>query len=231
MYRRYFKRILDFAIALSILILISPILLLLIIALRIQDDGEVFYLQQRVGANGNIFNLIKFATMLKDSPNIGYGTITSKNDPRITKTGRILRKTKLNEIPQLFNIVMGEMSLIGPRPLIKSTYIRYSDEYKTDTRGLKPGLSGMGSLLYRNEEQDLQKFNNKELAQNHYRTKIIPTKQKIELYYNKHISLMTDMLIIVLTIFAVAFPKNIESTTNILFRFHPKLREVFFDRN
>ena len=231
MYQRYFKRIIDLTFSLLILILISPILLILIITLSLKDEGEVFYMQERVGTSGNTFNVIKFATMVKDSPNIGYGTITAKNDPRITKTGRFMRKTKLNEVPQLFNIVLGEMSLIGPRPMIKSTYMRYSDEYKKETYGLKSGLSGLGSLLYRNEEQDLQKFKNKELAENHYRTKIIPTKQKIELYYKNNISFMTDLLIIALTLYAVVFSKRTEATTNMLFRFHPELRKIYFNRS
>ena len=98
------------------LVLLSPLLLPLMFILRVTGEGEIFFPQSRVGRGGKDFKLYKFATMLKDSPNMGTGTVTVKNDPRVLPMGGFLRKTKINELPQLINIFNGDMSVIGPRP-------------------------------------------------------------------------------------------------------------------
>ena len=110
------QRILDILFAVLSLLLLSPLLIPIVILLRLTGEGEILFKQQRVGRGGNFFGLYKFATMVKDSPNLGTGTVTVKDDPRVLPIGRFLRKTKINELPQLLNILLGNMSVIGPRP-------------------------------------------------------------------------------------------------------------------
>ena len=110
------------------LLILSPLFVIITIVLKYTGEGEIFYLQQRIGRNGKSFSLFKFATMLKNSPNIGTGTITVKDDKRVLPVGIFLRKSKLNELPQLFNILFGDMSLIGPRPLTPQNFASYSDD-------------------------------------------------------------------------------------------------------
>ena len=107
------------------LLFLSPLLVPIFIILKFSGEGEVFFLQERIGKGGDVFKLFKFATMLKDSPNIGTGTVTMKGDPRVLPVGKFLRKTKINELPQLLNIFFGDMSVIGPRPLTPKTFIPF----------------------------------------------------------------------------------------------------------
>ena len=109
-------RVLDILLSGLALVVLSPLLVPMVIALMLTGEGEIFFVQQRVGRGGEFFGLYKFATMLKDSPNIGTGTVTLKDDPRVLPLGKFLRKTKINELPQLLNIFVGDMSIIGPRP-------------------------------------------------------------------------------------------------------------------
>ena len=108
------ERIFDIVFSTAALLFLSPLILPIVIVLRFSGEGEVFFLQERIGKNGKLFKLFKFATMLKDSPNLGTGTVTMKNDPRILPVGKFLRTTKNNELPQLLNIFLGDMSIIGP---------------------------------------------------------------------------------------------------------------------
>ena len=125
MYKFFFKRFLDIILSLIAIFLLSPFLIVISIVLALSGEHYVFYFQKRVGFNNKEFYVIKFATMLKDSPNLGSGLYTGKNDSRILPFGHFLRKTKINEIPQLFNVLIGNMSIIGPRPLTKKTYDFY----------------------------------------------------------------------------------------------------------
>ena len=111
------ERFFDVFLSSIALIFLSPLLLPIIIILKLTGEGEVFFMQERIGRNGRLFKLIKFATMLKNSPNLGTGTVTMKHDPRILPVGKFLRKTKINELPQLLNILLGDMSVVGPRLL------------------------------------------------------------------------------------------------------------------
>ena len=120
-------RIFDIVFSFITLVLLAPLFLPIIILLRISGEGEVFYLQERVGKEENRFYVIKFATMLKNSVDLPGGTITIKNDPRILPFGRLLRDTKVNELPQLINVLKGDMSLIGPRPMAVKNYEYYDD--------------------------------------------------------------------------------------------------------
>ena len=147
---RFFDVLLS-AIALFILL---PLFLPITILLKSTGEGEVFFLQERIGKDGKKFMLFKFATMLKNSPNIGTATVTMKNDPRVLPVGRFLRKTKINELPQLLNIFFGDMSVIGPRPLTSEAFESYSDNTKYLIKKVRPGLSGIGSIVFRAEERN-----------------------------------------------------------------------------
>src|SRR6476620_1452528 len=126
----FIKRILDILLSLLAMIILLPLFIPIIILLLLTGEHEVFFRQDRVGYRNRIFRIWKFATMLKDSPNMGHGDVTVRKDPRITPIGRFLRITKLNELPQIINILTGDMSLVGPRPLMKVGFDRYTDEMK-----------------------------------------------------------------------------------------------------
>ena len=120
------------------LLVLSPLLVPIVLILKFSGEGEIFFLQERIGKGGEVFKLFKFATMLKDSPNIGTGTVTMKGDPRILPVGKFLRKTKINELPQLLNIFFGDMSVIGPRPLTAQTFSSYSVETQEIVKKVRP---------------------------------------------------------------------------------------------
>ena len=125
------KRLLDIIISLIALILLLPLFIPIIILLRITAEGEVFYFQERIGLKNSRFHIWKFATMLKNSMNMGTGSITLQNDFRVTTIGKFLRKTKINELPQIVNILKGDISLVGPRPLVTKTFLAYSEEIQS----------------------------------------------------------------------------------------------------
>jgi len=130
------------------LLILSPFLIPIMIILRLTGEGEIFYKQMRVGKDGEMFCLYKFATMLKDSPNIGSGLLTVKNDPRVFHFGSILRKTKMNELPQILNILLGDMSIVGRRPQVKIHFDLYPDHIRTELIKTKPGLTSIGSIVF-----------------------------------------------------------------------------------
>ena len=200
------KRIIDLVVSVVALILLSPLFLLVSIILKFTGEGEVFYLQKRLGFLNKKFNIIKFATMLKDSPNIGTGLHTTLKDSRILPMGGFLRKTKINELPQLFNILFGSMSIIGPRPLVDKTFKPYSDTVKRNIYNVKPGLSGIGSIVFRDEEKLLS--NSKIPINEFYAKYISPYKGNLELWYQNKISFYTDFMIIFLTVWVIFSPKS-----------------------
>ena len=140
-------RVLDLILSLTTLFIIMPLLIIISIILKFTGEGYIFYKQSRIGFKGKEFKIIKFATMLKNSPSIGTKNITTKNDPRVLKVGKFLRKTKLNELPQIFNVIFNDMSLIGPRPLTRDGFVNYSKQVKEGIKTIKPGLSGIGSII------------------------------------------------------------------------------------
>jgi lipopolysaccharide/colanic/teichoic acid biosynthesis glycosyltransferase len=162
------------------LLVLAPLLLPIIAVLRCTGEREVFFLQNRMGFGGKEFGIYKFATMLKNSPVIGAGTVTVRNDPRILPFGRFLRKTKINELPQLLNILLGDMSVVGPRPLVRKGFDAYDPETKAIISSVKPGLSGIGSLVFRNEEEILHRINDQ--MDFYYKT-IGPYKGQLERWY------------------------------------------------
>ena len=134
------------------LVILLPIFIPVMLILKLTGEGEVFYFQERIGINNSNFYIWKFATMLRDSMSIGTGSITLENDFRVTKVGKILRKTKINELPQIINILKGDISLVGPRPLVTKTFSAYSKEVQSKIYNVKPGLTGIGSIIFRDEE-------------------------------------------------------------------------------
>ena len=198
------KRALDVLLSAVALILLSPLLIVVAIVLRCTGEGCVFYRQPRVGYEGHMFHLCKFVTMLKNSPNLPGGVLTAKNDPRILPVGRILRATKINEIPQLWNVLRGDMSLIGPRPQAQEHFELFPEHVKREIIKVRPGLSGIGSVVFRNEESILATcdINPKDF----YANDIAPYKGELEIWYVQHHSVAVDLLLILLTIQVVLFP-------------------------
>ena len=188
------------------LIVFSPFLIPIAIALKLTGEGEIFYVQERVGKDGKMFDLLKFATMLKNSPNMDMGTVTVKNDPRILPMGKFLRKSKLNELPQLLNIFLGDMSVIGPRPQAERCFLAFPKVSQDAIKQVKPGLSGIGSIVFRDEESMLD---NPEIDRlKFYDDVIAPYKGELEQWYVNHQNLYTYFMLIGLTVWVVLFPQN-----------------------
>jgi lipopolysaccharide/colanic/teichoic acid biosynthesis glycosyltransferase len=207
-------RLIDIFLSLFALLIFSPVLLACILILRCTGEGEIFYTQIRIGKNNLPFKLYKFATMLKNSPNIGTGTITIENDPRVLPFGHFLRKSKINELPQLINIVLGDMSIIGPRPLTPENYNMYSEHVKDKLAKVRPGLSGVGSIIFRDEERFLTTQAN---ASEIYRDIITPFKGKLEIWFVTNKSLKLYFLLICLTILVVFFSWSVQTLENFSF--------------
>lgn len=210
------KRFFDIVFSLIALIILLPIFIPIIILLALTGEHEIFFRQDRVGYKNKIFRIWKFATMLKNSPNMGDGDITKRGDPRITKVGKFLRQSKLNELPQLINILTGDMSFVGPRPLMKVGFDRYSDEMKAKVYNVTPGLTGIGSILFRDEELIITQSNLP--VQEAYRTIILPYKGALEIWYQSHRNFYTDFMIMFLTAWYVLFPKS-----KLVHKFFPSL--------
>lgn len=201
---RILKRIIDLFIATVALILLSPILIISIIILLFTGEHEVFYFQKRIGYKNKEFKIWKFATMMKNSPNMGTGEITLRNDPRVTKFGKFLRITKINELPQVINVFIGNMSIVGPRPLMPVSFKLYSEQVQKSIYNCKPGMTGIGSLIFRDEEKIVSDAENPVAM---YET-IYPYKGSLELWYFKNASTITDIKIIFLTAWSILAPNN-----------------------
>jgi lipopolysaccharide/colanic/teichoic acid biosynthesis glycosyltransferase len=209
------QRILDVFLALLALVVLAPLLLPIAIILRLSGEGEIFYKQPRVGYKAELFDIWKFATMLKNSPNLGTGLVTVQGDPRILPIGGFLRKTKINELPQLINVLKGDMSLIGPRPLAPRGFNAYTVEVKKIVTQVPPGLSGIGSIALRNEEEILHIEGDQG---QYYDTVVMPYKGALECWYVEHKGLGLYLTLIGLTVITVMFPK-----ARILERLFPSL--------
>lgn len=181
------KRLVDIILSLGAMIIASPIFLIVSILIKVTGE-DVFFFQKRIGLNEKDFNLIKFTTMPKDSDKQGY--ITTSADSRPTKIGKFLRKTKINELPQLLNVLMGDMSTIGPRPLLRV----HAEIYPKDTRkiiySMKPGLIGVGSIYFHNEDSLLASVDN---VNQYYEDVVMPKKAELELWYNQNWSILLDL--------------------------------------
>ena len=200
-----FCRILDSLLAIGLLVLFSPILLFIIILLRLTGEGEVFFLQSRVGRNGKIFKIIKFATMLKNSENIGTGTVTVKDDNRILPVGKVLRRTKLNEVPQLINILIGEMSFVGPRPQTSRCFEAFSQSEQKIIASVMPGLTGIGSIIFSAEEELLALTSE---AEEIYDYEIMPYKALLESWFIQRRGTVMYFALVLMTIWKLIFKSN-----------------------
>ena len=206
MYKLY-KRLLDIIISVVALILLLPLFIPIIILLRITAEGEVFYFQERIGLKNSRFQIWKFATMLKNSMNMGTGSITLQNDFRVTAIGKFLRKTKINETPQIVNILKGDISLVGPRPLVTKTFLAYSEEIQSKIYNVKPGLTGIGSIVFRDEESLISGVIDED-PHEFYKRVIAPYKGELEMWYLNNKSLFLDFQLIFLTAWIIIFPKS-----------------------
>lgn len=212
-----FKRLFDIVVSVFLLLVFSPLFLVLILLLSLTGEKKVFYLQERVGYKNRRFKIWKFATMLQNSPNMGTGDITVKNDPRLIPMGKFLRKTKLNEIPQLINVLVGSMSLVGPRPLMVKGFARYSADIQSKIYNVKPGITGIGSVIFRDEESIVSRASNYNETYN----KINAFKGELEFWYQKNISFKTDASIMFLTVWVLLFHDS--NLPNKFFSSLPKL--------
>ena len=204
------QRFFDIVLSTAAILVSSPIILSTCIVLRFTGEGEIFYKQKRVGRFGRSIEIIKFATMLKNSPHIGTGTVTLMDDPRVLPVGRFLRKSKINELPQLFNVLSGDMSLIGPRPQTQRCFQAFPESLQDRIVSVRPGLSGIGSIFFRNEESMLHDAEDAELF---YDTVIMPYKGELEAWYAKQNSLGLYFMLILSTVYVVLTNKILLSKT------------------
>ncbi len=206
MYINSIKRIFDVLLVFIVLSILSPLLIPITIILLITGEHYIFYGQYRVGYKNRSFKIWKFATMLKDSINMGTKNITLRNDPRVFPFGRFLRKTKLNELPQVFNVLLGDMSFVGSRPLMKVDFEKYSREVQSIIYRTPPGLTGIASIVFRDEEKWISEAQGDK--HEYYRLHITPYKGELELWYQKNIGFYTDFMILFLTGWAIIAPQS-----------------------
>jgi lipopolysaccharide/colanic/teichoic acid biosynthesis glycosyltransferase len=188
------------------IIFLLPFTIPIMICLKLTGEHNIFYLQPRIGRGGKEFTIIKFVTMLKDSPNMPGGVLTQKDDPRILPMGKFLRKTKINELPQLINILLGQMSFIGPRPQTKQHYDLYIAEVKEAINRIPPGLSGIGSIIFCDEEGILDRVGDG--REQFHDTVVASYKGQLEVWYSRHRNLKTNFLLILATLLIVFKPDS-----------------------
>ncbi|MDC3267177.1 sugar transferase [Gammaproteobacteria bacterium] len=199
------QRILDVIFSGLGMLFLSVLLLPIACILKATGEGEVFYIQNRIGKNGIPFGLLKFATMLKNSPNIGTGEITINNDPRVLPLGTFLRKSKINELPQLWNIFVGDMSVVGPRPMVPNTYANYPAAAQEILNTVRPGLTGIGSIVFRDEERLLD---GRADPIGFYNENITPFKSELEVWFVQNNSFWLYIKAIFVTAWVVVFPAS-----------------------
>jgi lipopolysaccharide/colanic/teichoic acid biosynthesis glycosyltransferase len=199
------KRALDILLSGLGLFVLSPLLLLVMAILRLTGEGEVFFLQERMGYGNKPFKITKFATMLKSAGRMGSGDYTVENDPRVLPVGRVLRKTKINELPQLWDVFRGKMSLVGPRPQMLRIHALYGPEFDTVLARVRPGITGIGSIVFRDEERILTHAADRDYC---YKHQIVPYKAELERWYAEHRTFWLDLWLMFLTIWHVARPQS-----------------------
>lgn len=190
------------------IVILLPFMIPIMIGLKLTGEHDIFYGQERIGKGGKPFKVLKFATMLRNSPNLPGGGFTMKDDPRILPMGNFLRKTKINELPQLINILIGDMSVIGYRPLVPKGYDLYPEDVKKQLAKSRPGLSGIGSIVFRNEEQIVQKHESFEEKEDYYKNVIMPYKGELEVWYTKHRNVFMYFKLIFMTVEVVLKPDS-----------------------
>ena len=200
------QRFFDIIFSALAIIALSPILLVVTIILKVTGN-DVLYRQRRVGLGGEYFDIYKFTTMVKNSENMGAGAITLKDDIRVLPIGKILRKSKINELPQLFNILKGDMSLIGPRPQDRLGFNAFNKEEQDTIIQVRPGLSGIGSIFFRDEEEMMERANVED-KKRFYIESISPYKGKIEAWYVEYQTISIYFTLIYLTLYVVISSNN-----------------------
>lgn len=228
-YKLFLKRVFGFIMALIALLILSPLLIPVCIGLLLTGEHYVFYFQERVGHKNQAFNIWKFATMLKNSPSMGTGSITLRNDPRVLPMGTFLRKTKINELPQLINVLKGDMSFVGPRPLMEVDFVKYPEEIQPIIYNTKPGITGIASIIFSDEEKF---FSESKMDPHEFdRLYVAPYKGELEAWYQNNLNLITDIKLLFLTAWTILqpatklpykffkdlpkFPENLTSTPNL----------------
>ena len=199
-------RLIDIVVSGCAIVVLFPFTLPIMIGLKLTGEHDIFYRQTRIGKGGKPFGVWKFATMLLNSPNMSGGLHTTKGDPRVLPFGKFLRKTKINEIPQIFNIFLGDMSIVGPRPLVDKTFEPYPPEVKARVYSVRPGLTGIGSVVFRDEESIIT--NSPLPPEECYAKVIAPYKGQLELWYLDHYGFWTDFKLIFATAWVVLFPQS-----------------------
>lgn len=196
------KRIFDIIVALILLILLSPIILILATMIKIDSKGPVFYRQERITTYGKIFRIFKFRTMVQNADKVGT-LVTVGNDSRITRVGKLIRKVRLDELPQLINVLKGEMTFVGTRPEVKKYVDRYTDEMKA-TLLMPAGITSIASIKYKDEDEILEKAKQKgkdiDLA---YVEDVLPEKMKYNLEYISKFSFWYDIKVCIDTVIGV----------------------------
>ena len=206
---KFSKRIFDIVSSSIVCIILAPFLLPIVILLRLTSEGEVFYLQERIGLNKKPFMIYKFATMLKNSSKMAGGIITIQNDPRVTFMGVFLRKSKINELPQLINILIGDMSVVGPRPVMKVSFEAYPSRIQEVIYNVKPGLTGIGSIIFRDEEDLISNIKNGGCdIWDFYKNTIYPFKGEVEIWYQNNKSFFLDIKLIFITAWVIFSPSS-----------------------
>jgi lipopolysaccharide/colanic/teichoic acid biosynthesis glycosyltransferase len=188
------------------LLILSPLLLLIAILLRFTGEGCILYCQERIGRYGRPFLLYKFVTMRQCCGRMHLDLLTAAHDPRVLPVGRVLRATKINELPQLFNVLLGDMSLIGPRPQVKPHFDVYPERVKQEIIKVRPGVSGVGSIVFHNESNLLA--NCCEDPNHYYAKEIAPYKGELELWYVQHRSTRLDLLLMLMTLLVILCRRN-----------------------
>lgn len=196
--RLFAKRFFDIAASAVILLILSPLLLVLAAAVKLDSPGPVFYRQTRVGRYGSDFKIFKFRTMVQNADQIGP-PLTMGKDPRITRVGRFIRKCRMDEVSQLLNVLNGSMSLVGPRPEVRRYVDAYQPEYMA-TLLIRPGITAPSSIAFKDEDKLLNAGGNPEAI---YVEKILPPKMALNLEYMNHLSVFRDIKIMFQTVAAI----------------------------
>jgi lipopolysaccharide/colanic/teichoic acid biosynthesis glycosyltransferase len=201
-------RIIDVLLSVLALLALLPLFIPIVIILLLTGEHKVFYLQTRVGYKNKDFKIIKFATMLSNSANMGSGSLTLKNDPRVLPFGSFLRKSKINELPQILNIIIGDLSIVGPRPQMQVDFEKYSDDVQGKIYNVRPGLTGIGSIVFRDEESLISVASENENPHDFYKRVIAPYKGELEIWYHSNRSMLLDFQLIFITAWAIVFPET-----------------------
>jgi lipopolysaccharide/colanic/teichoic acid biosynthesis glycosyltransferase len=205
-YKKHIKPAIDASLALIALVLLAPVMLPVAILLLFTGEHSVIYRQVRLGYGNNTFKIWKFVTMRKGSSKMGAGSLTLRNDPRVLPVGKYLRMTKINEVPQIINVLIGNMAIVGPRPLMKVDFLKFPEHVQRKIYNVKPGITGIGSIIFRDEEKWIS---NAGMDPHEYDRKVIaPYKGELELWYQENQSFLTDAKILFCTFWVVFFPNS-----------------------